>query len=201
MKPLKQLKNALLTQNPVLNQLLGMCSVLAVSTTVSSAFGMGVTVTAVLICSNVFISLLSPVIPQQVRIVSYIVIIAGFVTAAELLINAFFPSLASSLGVFIPLIVVNCIILARDEMFASKNSVPASALDGLFMGLGYTAAIVLLGALREVLGNGTLAGIPVLGSGFRPILMLNFAPGAFIALGLLLALVQKLTARLGQKGE
>ena len=184
--------DGIIYKNPVLVQLLGLCSMLAITTSVSNAIGMGAAVTAVLICSNLLISLLRKFIPKQVRIAAFIVIISGFVTAVELLIKAFLPALDQSLGVFIPLIVVNCIILARAESFASKNPPLASALDGLTMGIGYTIALIVISAIRELLGNGTIAGISILGSSYKPMLFAILPPGGFIILGCLIALVQKL---------
>ena len=158
MNPKKQFKEGLLTKNPVLVQLLGMCSTLAITTSLFNGLGMGISVTLILICSNVMISALRKVIPGSIRIAAYIVIIAGFVTIVDLLLQAFLPELSENLGVFIPLIVVNCIILGRAEAFASKNGVLASALDGLFQGIGYTAALVVMCVIRELLGSGTFGG-------------------------------------------
>ena len=154
----KQFEEGLFDKNPVLVQLLGMCSVLAITTSMFNGIGMGLSVTIILICSNVLISALRKVIPSQIRIAAYIVIIAGFVTIVDLMLQAFLPDLAESLGVFIPLIVVNCIILGRAEAFASKNGVLASALDGLFQGIGYTVALVIMCVIRELLGSGTFGG-------------------------------------------
>ena len=151
----RQLKEGLLTKNPVLAQLLGMCSTMAITTTLFNGIGMGLSVTIILICSNVLISLLRKVIPGSIRIAAYVVIISGFVTMVDLLLQAFVPALSESLGVFIPLIVVNCIILGRAEAFASKNGVLASAVDGLTQGLGYTVALVVMCIIREFLGSGT----------------------------------------------
>jgi electron transport complex protein RnfE len=148
---------------------------------------MGVATTAVLFFSNIFISLLRNFIPKQVRIASYIVIISGFVTAVQFLMQAYVEDLYASLGLFIPLIVVNCIILGRAEAFASKNGVGASAIDGLFMGIGYTIALVVIGTIREILGNGTFLGYSLFGESFEPIRMVAQAPGAFIVLGCLIA--------------
>jgi electron transport complex protein RnfE len=188
---LKQMKNGILDQNPVLVQLLGMCPTLATTTRVKDAIGMGLAATAVLICSNVFISLLRKFIPKQVRIAAYIVIISGFVTAVELAMQAWFFSLYQSLGLFIPLIVVNCIILARAEAFASKNPVLPSAVDGLSMGLGFTFALVLLAAVRELLGTGTLLGFTVLPEAMNMTIFI-LPCGAFMTLGMLIAVVQKI---------
>lgn len=189
---LAQLKGGIIDNNPVLVQLLGMCPTLAVTTSVSNAIGMGLAATAVLICSNVFISLLRKFIPSQVRIAAFIVIISGFVTAVELLIKAFFFDLYGSLGLFIPLIVVNCIILARAEAFASKNKVIPSAVDGLAMGLGFTVALIIIATIREILGAGTFLGFPILGSAYKPAILFILPPGAFLTLGFVIAAVQKL---------
>lgn len=190
-KFLAQLKNGILDQNPVLVQLLGMCPTLATTTSVKNAVGMGLAATAVLICSNIFISLLRKFIPKQVRIAAYIVIISGFVTAVELFMRAYVYSLYQSLGLFIPLIVVNCIILARAEAFASKNPVLPSAVDGLSMGLGFTFALVLLASVREILGMGTWFGIRVLPKVLNMTVFI-LPCGAFITLGILIAVVQKI---------
>lgn len=196
---LAQLKNGLLTENPTFVQLLGMCPTLAVTTSVSNGIGMGLAATAVLIMSNFVISLLRKVIPSKVRIASYVTIIAGFVTMIDLLLQAFVPALSKSLGLFIPLIVVNCIILARAEAFASKNGPGRSALDGLSMGLGFTVALTLISAVRELLGAGTLLGFPVLGDRFEPATMMILPPGGFLVLGCLIALVQFIMQRKGAK--
>ena len=205
----KQLRAGLLTENPVLAQLLGMCSTMAITTTLFNGLGMGVSVTLILICSNVVISLLRRVIPDKIRIAAYIVIIAGFVTMVDLLLKAFLPALSDSLGVFIPLIVVNCIILGRAEAFASKNTVLASAVDGLTQGIGYTAALVAMCVLRELLGSGTFGkgvfgadGIRVLDAQY-PALIMILPVGGFLTLGCLIALTQwinrKLAAREAEK--
>ena len=190
---LKQLRGGIIDNNPVLIQLLGMCPTLATTTSVKNAVGMGLAATAVLICSNILISLLRKFIPKQVRIAAYIVIISGFVTAVELLIKAFFYDLYGALGLFIPLIVVNCIILARAEAFASKNPVLPSAVDGLSMGLGFTFALVLISTVREILGNGTFLGFKLFGDGFSPAIIFILPSGAFLTLGFIVALVQKLS--------
>ena len=185
----RRLKEGLFDQNPVFVQLLGTCPTLAVTTTVANGFGMGLSVLIVLVMSNLLISLLRKFIPEQIRIASYIVIISGFVTAVELLIKAYVPALDASLGLFIPLIVVNCIILARAEAYASKHGPVNAVLDGVFMGLGFTFALCLLGAVREVLGSGTLFGFPVLWGGYRPMLVFVMPAGAFLTLGVLIAAV------------
>ncbi len=191
-KIFKQFKEGLLDNNPVLVQLLGMCPTLAVTTTVSNAIGMGLAATAVLICSNLFISLLRKFIPKQVRIAAYIVIISGFVTAVELLMRAYFYELYQSLGLFIPLIVVNCIILARAEAFASKNKPLPSIIDGAAMGLGFTFALILLAFVRELLGSGKIFGWAIPGYSESPMVIFVLPAGAFISLGLVIAVVQKI---------
>lgn len=188
----KQFKNGIIDNNPTLIQLLGMCPTLATTTSVSNAVGMGLAATAVLICSNVLISLLRKFIPKQVRIAAFIVIISGFVTAVELLMKAYFYDLYGSLGLFIPLIVVNCIILARAEAFASKNPVLPSAVDGLSMGLGFTLALILIATVREILGNGSFFGFDLFGEGYSPAIIFILPAGAFLTLGFIVAGVQKL---------
>ena len=188
----KQLRSGIIDNNPVFIQLLGMCPTLATTTSVKNAVGMGLAATAVLICSNILISLLRKFIPKQVRIAAYIVIISGFVTAVELLIKAYFYDLYGSLGLFIPLIVVNCIILARAEAFASKNPVLPSALDGLSMGFGFTFALIIIATVREILGNGTFLGISLFGDAFSPAIIFILPSGAFLTLGFIVAVVQKL---------
>ena len=204
----KQFTEGLLTKNPVLVQLLGMCSTLAITTSLFNGLGMGISVTIILICSNVLISALRKVIPNQIRIAAYIVIIAGFVTIVDLLLQAFLPELSENLGVFIPLIVVNCIILGRAEAFASKNGVLASALDGLFQGIGYTVALVIMCVIRELLGAGTFGGgILRGGEGIRilpegtPAMLMIMPVGGFLTLGFLIAGAQWLMKRLNQKKE
>jgi electron transport complex protein RnfE len=193
------LKNGLLDNNPCLVQLLGMCPLLATTTSLENAFGMGMAATAVLICSNGFISLLRKFIPSQVRIAAYIVVISGFVTAVELLMRAYFYGLYQALGLFIPLIVVNCIILARAEAFASKNRVLPSLVDGLGMGLGFTAALCVVGAIRELLGAGTLLGFAVMPSFYHPMTVFILPTGAFLTLGFVIAAVQKVRNTVEQK--
>ncbi|MDE7042483.1 MAG: electron transport complex subunit E [Oscillospiraceae bacterium] len=185
----KQIKEGLITQNPVLVQLLGMCSTLAITTTVSNGIGMGLSVTIILTLSNIFISLLRRIIPEQVRIACYIVVIAGFVTMVDLLLQAFFPDIAESLGVFIPLIVVNCIILARAESFASKSKPLPAAIDGICQGLGYTMILLVMSAIRELLGAGTLNGSRIFPAEYAAN-MLALPVGGFLTLGCLIALMQ-----------
>ena len=190
----KQLKEGLLTKNPVLVQMLGMCSALAISTSLFNGVGMGLAVTVILICSNMMISALRKVIPGEVRIAAYITIIAGFVTVVDLLLQAFLPELAESLGVFIPLIVVNCMVLGRAEGFASKNGVLASAVDGLCQGIGYTVALVITCIIRELLGSGTFGGgLLNNGEGIRiipegvPAMQMVMPVGGFLVLGFVIA--------------
>ena len=179
----------LFDQNPILVQLLGTCPTLATTTSMKNGVGMGLSAAAVLVLSNLLISLLRKFIPKQVRIAAYIVIISGFVTAIELLIKAYVPALDASLGLFIPLIVVNCIILARAEAYASKNPPVDSMLDGLFMGLGFTFALGLLGGIREFIGNGTLWDVKVTPAAYPGISFFTQPAGAFITLGTLIAAV------------
>ena len=192
---LSQLKNGVIDQNPTFVQVLGMCPTLATTTSVINALGMGLATTAVLMFSNLFISLLRKFIPKQVRIAAYIVIISGFVTAVEMLMKAFLPELNESLGVFIALIVVNCIILARAEAFASKNKPLPSLVDGISMGLGFTCALAILGAIREILGAGTIFGVSIFGQAWQPAQLFIMPAGAFITLGCLIALVNYLRTR------
>lgn len=188
----KPFLNGLLKQNPSFVLLLGMCPLLATSTSVSNGLGMGLSATAVLICSNMVISLLRKLIPNEIRIAAYIVVIAGFVTAVEMIIHAFLPDLYASLGLFIPLITVNCIILARAEAFASKNGALESAADGLGMGLGFTGALVIMSTIREILGNGTFLGFKLFGEGFQPATLMILPVGGFLTLGLVIATIQKI---------
>ncbi|MBQ4159891.1 MAG: electron transport complex subunit E [Clostridia bacterium] len=199
-KAVKTLTAGLIENNPTFVQLIGMCPTLAVTTSLQNGFMMGLAATAVLVASNVVISLLRKCIPDKIRIAAYIVVIAGFVTMVEMLLNAFLPALAESLGIFIPLIVVNCIILARAEAFASKNSVGLSALDGLGMGLGFTVALSLISTVRELLGAGTIWGVQILGAAYEPMLVFILAPGGFIVLGLLIAIIQLIRNKNEKKG-
>ena len=187
MKLSKVFYNGLIKDNPIFVQLIGMCSVLAVTTSVENGLGMGLAVTGVLIGSNLVISLLRKVIPDKIRIPAFVVIIATFVTIVEMFMKAYTQELYNNLGIFIPLIVVNCIILARAEAFASKNNVLASVVDGLGMGLGYTLALLILGGLREILGAGSIFGKELFGPAFEPALIFIMPPGAFILLGILIA--------------
>ena len=202
----KQFMDGLIHQNPVLVQLLGMCSVLAITTSLFNGLGMGLSVTVILICSNVLISALRNVIPSQIRIAAYIVIIAAFVTIVDLLLQALLPDLSESLGVFIPLIVVNCIVLGRAEAFASKNGVLASAVDGLCQGIGYTVALVIMCVIREFLGSGTFGGgilnggegIRIIPEGY-PAMMMVMPVGGFLTLGFVIAGFQWYTRKMNNK--
>ena len=204
----KQFKEGLLTKNPVTVQLLGMCSTLAITTSLFNGIGMGLAVTIITICSNMLISALRKVIPSQIRIAAYITIIAGFVTVVDLALQAFIPDLAASLGVFIPLIVVNCMVLGRAEGFASKNGVLASAVDGLCQGIGYTVALVITCIIRELLGSGTFGGgLLNNGEGIRiipaefPAMQMVMPVGGFLVLGFVIAGSQWLIQYLEKKNK
>ena len=187
------LTNGIIKENPVLVLLIGTCPTLATSSSAANGVGMGLSTTAVLIAANVVISLLRKVIPDKVRIPCYIVVIAGFVTVVQFLLEAYVPALYKSLGLFIPLIVVNCIILGRAEAFANKNTIFDSALDGIGMGLGFTLTLTVMGTIRELLGAGTWFGMTVFGSWFTPIGFFNLAPGGFFVFGVLIAVLNLLT--------
>ena len=195
------LKNGLFRENPTMRLVLGMCPTIAITTSATNGFGMGMAVTFVLVGSNCAISLMRSFIPDSIRIPAFIVIIASFVTVVELLMKAYLPALDQSLGIFIPLIVVNCIILARAESFASQNSVGKSILDGIGMGIGFTLSLLLISCIRELLGNGTLFGMAIFSEGFQPALMLALAPGGFLVLGLVMGLVNLIGNRRGKKEE
>ena len=206
MKLTEHLKTGVLLDNPVFMQTIGLCPTLATSTSLSNAIGMGIAATVVLICSNVVISLLRKFIPDKIRIAAFISIIATFVTVIDLLLQAYIPSLASSLGLFLPLIVVNCIILGRAEAYASKNAVLPSAMDGLGMGLGFTFALVLMGIVRELLGAGTIdagiigdKGIQIPGLVDNPATMMILPAGGFLVMGFILAAIQKIMS--GKEGK
>ena len=184
---LKVFSNGLLKENPSLRLVLGTCPTLAVTTLAVNGLGMGLAATFVLVCSNIAISALRKIIPDKVRLPAYITVIATFVTVLQMLVKAFVPALDSALGIFLPLIVVNCIILGRAEAFAAKNTVPLAIADGLGMGLGFTMSLTFTGSIREVFGAGTLFGTPVMWEGFRPFSVMVEAPGAFLCLGLILA--------------
>lgn len=181
--------NGILNENPTFRLVLGTCPTLAVTTSAINGLGMGLAATFVLIGSNMVISMLRSFIPSKVRIPAFIVVICTFVTMVQLLMQAYLPSLYEALGIFIPLIVVNCIILARAESFASKNGVIASIFDGLGSGLGFTLALILIGGVREIIGNGSIFGINILGASYEPMLLAILPPGGFIVFGLLLGLI------------
>lgn len=200
-KPLhKELTKGFLKENPVLRLVLGTCPTLATTTSVESALGMGVAATIVLICSNIVISALRKVIPSKVRIPAYVVVIASFVTIVQMLVKAFAPSLDEQLGVYLPLIVVNCIILGRAEAFASKNPVLVSAVDGLGMGIGFTAALFAMATIREVLGAGSFLGMNLIPAslGISPMVIFILPPGGFFVFGMLMACANKLAERKGK---
>lgn len=187
LKPSEILKNGIITNNPAFVQVIGMCPTLAVTTSAKNGIGMGLATTAVLVASNFIISLIKKLIPDSVRIPCYIIVIASFVTVIQFILQAFLPSLNQSLGIFIPLIVVNCIILARAEAFASKNNPVASILDGIGMGLGFTVALFIIGAIREFLGNGSIFDYTLLPETFPRTVIMILPPGAFITLGFIMA--------------
>lgn len=191
----KIFKNGLINENPTFVQVIGMCPTLAVTTSGTNGLGMGLATTAVLLCANIAISLMRKIVPDKIRIPAFVVVIATFTTIVGMLLKAYLPALDKSLGLFIPLIVVNCLILARAESFASKNTAAASAVDGLGMGLGFALALTVLGTVRELLGNGTLFGMGIFGASFQPALLFILPPGAFLTLGFLLAAFNKLNSK------
>ena len=193
------LTNGILNENPVLRLVLGTCPTLAVTTMASNGIGMGLAATFVLLCSNMAISALRKIIPDQVRIPCFITVIAGFVSLVQMLVKAYVPDLDTALGVYLPLIVVNCIILGRAEMFASKHGVVDSALDGIGMGIGFTITLTIMGSIREILGSGTWFGLPVTINLFDPISIFVLAPGGFLVFGCVIALLNKLTNGKGVK--
>lgn len=193
----KTFDNGILRENPILRLMIGLCPTLAVSTSLVNSVGMGLATTFVLVCSNFVVSLLRKFTPSGVRIPIFIVIVSTFVTLIDYLMLAYMPELHKSLGVFVPLIVVNCIILGRAEAFAYKNDVALSAIDGLGMGIGFTLAISMIGIIREILGNGTILGYSLFGSSFSPAIIMILPPGAFITIGFLMAALNALT----RKGE
>ena len=194
-KALHALKNGMFDENPTFIQVIGTCPTLAVTTSAINGIGMGLSTTAVLMCSNLFISLLRKIIPDTVRIPCFIVVIASFVTIVQLLLSAFLPSLNASLGLYIPLIVVNCIILGRAEAFASKFGPVESFFDGVGNGLGFTVAITVIGLIREFIGSGTLFGMTVLPEAFPKTLIMIMSPGAFFTYGTLMAIFHRLMAK------
>lgn len=194
----EEFSKGLIKENPVLRLVLGTCPTLAVTTSVESAIGMGISAAIVLVCSNIAISALRKVIPQKVRIPCYIVVIAGFVTIVQMLVKAFLPALDEQLGVYLPLIVVNCIILGRAEAFAGKNNVLASAVDGLGMGVGFTCALLLMSTVREILGAGSWYGYSVLPQSVPAMTIFVLAPGGFFVFGLLMACANKIAESKGK---
>jgi len=197
MKFVSELTKGIIKDNPIFVLVLGICPTLAVSTSVNNALGMGFAATFVLVCSNMIISLVKGFTPSKIRIPVYIVVIASFVSIVDMMMAAYIPDLHKNLGLFIPLIVVNCIILGRAEAFASKNNLPDSMADGIGMGLGFTMALVIIATIREILGAGTWYGIPIIPASyeFKPVLVAILAPGAFITLGFLMALVNLVKER------
>jgi electron transport complex protein RnfE len=192
MSAMKEFTKGFIKENPVFVMALGLCPTLAVTSSVNNAIGMGLAATFVLVCSNIIVSLIKNFIPSKVRIPCYIVVIASFVTIVDMMMHAYVPAVHKSLGLFIPLIVVNCIILGRAEAFASKNNVLLSIMDGFGMGLGFTVALIIIAAIREILGAGQFLGFQVMPSFYQPMLALILAPGAFITMALLLGLLNML---------
>lgn len=197
MRFMKELTKGLITENPIFVIVLGMCPTLATTTSVKNGIGMGLAATFVLICSNIIISLVKDITPNKIRIPIFIVVIAAFVSIVDMTMAAYVPALSKSLGIFIPLIVVNCIILGRAEAFASKNNVLNSMADGIGMGLGFTLALVVVATIREILGSGTWLGIKVMPGNYEPMLVAILAPGAFITLGFLMGLMNMLQKKRG----
>lgn len=195
MNILKPLKEGIITNNPIFIQLIGMCPTLGVTTNAINGLAMGLATAAVLVGSNLAISLIKKIVPDEIRIPVFVVVIATFVTAVGMILEAFQPELNKSLGLFIPLIVVNCLILGRAEAFASKNSPILSVFDGIGMGLGFTLALTILGAIREILGSGQLFGKAIMGASFQPSIMFILPPGAFFVLGLLIGIINKFNNR------
>ncbi len=194
----KVLFNGILNENPVLRLVLGTCPTLAITTSAMNGIGMGLAATFVLICSGFMVSLLRKIIPDKVRIPAYITIIAGFVTLAQMIVKAYLPAIDAALGIYLPLIVVNCIILARAEMFAAKNPPLLSAVDGLSMGLGFTLTLTVMGAVRELLGAGTIFGVSVLNGALPPMLIMILPPGGFFVFGILVTVSNKIAAKKGK---
>lgn len=192
---IKTLTNGIINENPTFKLLLGMCPTLATTSSAINGMGMGLSTMAVLICSNLFISILRNVIPDKVRIPCYVVVIATFVTIVDMVLEGFVPSLYSALGLYIPLIVVNCIILGRAESFAAKNGPILSVADGIGCGIGFTLALTAIGAVREFLGAGTLFGIGIISGWYEPMLVMILAPGAFLVLGLMMGVLNKISEK------
>ena len=199
--PMKVFLNGLFNENPTFRLLLGMCPTLAVSTAASNGLGMGLSTTFVLVFANLVISLLRKIIPEKVRIPSFVVVIATFVTIIDLLIKAFVPALSSSLGIYIPLIVVNCIIFARAESFAFKNPPVPSIIDGLGMGLGFTLSLTLLSSVREIIGSGTWFGMQVMPAAYKPMAIIVSPSGGFITLGILILIVNAVVKAYGKRKQ
>ena len=199
MSLMKEFSKGIIRENPVLRLVLGTCPTLAVTTSAFNGLGMGLAATIVLLGSNIVISLLRKIIPDKVRIPAFITIIAAFVTIVQMLTQAFLPSVNESLGIFLPLIVVNCIILGRAEMFASKNGVLPSVFDALGMGVGFTLALLLMGSIREIIGSGTIFGITLTANLIEPMLVMTMAPGGFFVFGILVACANKLAVKSGKK--
>jgi len=201
MKAFGELTKGIIKENPVFVMALGLCPTLAVSTSVNDAIGMGAAATFVLLSSNIFISLLKNFIPNKIRIPCYILVIASFVTMVDMVMHAYVPSLHKSLGIFIPLIVVNCIILGRAEAFASKNNVGKSILDAIGMGIGFTSAIVIIAVIREFLGSGTIYNISILPASYKPMIVAILPPGAFFTIALLMGLINLIKNKKHKSGE
>lgn len=195
MNSVKIFKNGIIDENPTFVQVIGMCPTLAVTSSAINGLGMGLSTAVVLICSNIVISIMRKIIPDKIRIPAFVVVIATFVTIVGLLLKAYVPALDKALGLYIPLIVVNCIILARAESFASKNSPIASVIDGVGMGLGFTLALTILGAVREFFGAGSLFGLSLFGASYQPALLFILPPGAFLTLGFLMAGFNKIRSK------
>ena len=195
MRLMSEFSKGIWKENPVFKLVLGMCPALAVTTSAENGLGMGLATTFVLVCSNIVVSLMRRLIPSKVRIPAFIVVVASFVTVVQLCMEAYLYDLYKALGLFIPLIVVNCLILGRAEAFASKNPLPVSIMDGIGMGLGFTLSLFILGAVREILGAGALLGYSLFGATYKPFLLMILPPGAFIALGFLLALMNRFESR------
>ncbi|MGC9314521.1 MAG: electron transport complex subunit RsxE [bacterium] len=200
-KIVRDLTKGFLIENPVLVLALGLCPALAVTSSAFNGLGMGVAATFVLVMSNVIISLIKPLVPAKIRIPIFITVIATFVTIVKLVMAAYVPALSAALGIFIPLIVVNCIILGRAEAFASKHGVMRSLADGIGMGLGFAFTLVLLGSFRELLGNGTIFGANIMGDNFKPALLMILPPGAFLSLGMMVAASRWILEKTARKGE
>ena len=192
---IREFTKGLYKENPVFRLVLGLCPTLAVTTSVENGVGMGIAATMVLVSSNFIISLVRNLVPRKVRIPIYIIVIATFVTIVEMLMDAYYPALYKSLGIFVPLIVVNCIILGRAEAFASKNSVVVSVIDGIGMGMGFTLSLIIISGIREIMGNGTFYGFPVTPASFEPMLLMILPPGAFLTLGYVLGVFNWLDLR------